>query len=111
MHELAITENILDIALKHVKGQRITGVYLVIGQWSSIVDDSVQFYWDTISKGTLAEGAHLHFRHIPTLLQCRDCDLRFTPTQDNYTCPDCGSLRIKVIEGEEFYLESIEVLT
>jgi hydrogenase nickel incorporation protein HypA/HybF len=111
MHELAITENILEIALKHAEGHRITDLYLVIGQLSSIVDDSVQFYWDTISQGTPAEGAKLHFRRIPTELQCRDCEHRYTPTEDNFTCPRCNSLRVKVVAGEEFSIEAIEVIT
>jgi len=111
MHELAITENILDIAQKHAKGQRITDLHLVIGQMSSIVDDSVQFYWDTISQGTSAEGANLHFRRIPTEFKCRDCEVRYTPIKDDYACPNCGSLRLIIVAGEEFYLESIEVIT
>lgn len=111
MHELAVTENILDITLKHAKGQKVTDIYLIIGQLSSIVDDSVQFYWDTISKGTLAESAKLHFKRIPTQLLCRDCQNRFSPLPDIYTCPVCGSSRVMVVAGEEFYLESIEVTT
>jgi len=111
MHELAITENILDITLKHANGQKVTDLYLVIGQLSSIIDDSVQFYWDTISKGTLAEGAELHFKRIPTELLCRDCQTHFSPGPDNYACPKCGSNRVMIVAGEEFYLESIEVTT
>ena len=64
MHELSITESILDITLRHARqagAGRVTNLYLVIGQLASIVDDSVQFYWDIVAKGTLAEGAHLHF--------------------------------------------------
>jgi hypothetical protein len=57
MHELPVTESILDIAVKHARqanAQRIADIYLVIGQLSSIVDDSIQFYWDIIAKDTLA---------------------------------------------------------
>jgi hydrogenase nickel incorporation protein HypA/HybF len=111
MHELAITENILDIALKHANNQRITDIYLVIGQLSSIVDDSVQFYWDSIGQGTIAEGAKLHFKRIPTELQCRECQHRFAPIKDNYACPKCGSLKVFIVAGEEFYVEAIEVTT
>jgi hydrogenase nickel incorporation protein HypA/HybF len=111
MHELAITQSILDIALRHaVKagGNRITDLYLVIGQLSSIVDDSVAFYWDIISKDSLAEGARLHFRRIPAELLCRDCQRRFSPNED-LACPECRSSRIRVVAGDEFYLESIGV--
>lgn len=112
MHELSVTESILEIATRHAKGanaSRITGLNLVIGQLSSIVDDSVQFYWDIIAQGTLAEGATLKFRRIPVELGCLDCDEKFHPSTENMACPACGGIRIKVLSGDEFFVESIEV--
>jgi hydrogenase nickel incorporation protein HypA/HybF len=112
MHELSVTESILEIAVRHARtagATRITDLYLVIGDLSSIVDDSVQFYWDQLSQNTLAEGSRLHFRRIPTELLCLSCDRRYTPARDDFACPSCGGMRIKVVAGEEFYLESIEV--
>jgi hydrogenase nickel incorporation protein HypA/HybF len=114
MHELSVTESILDITLHHAaqaNAKRVTAIYLVIGQLSSIVDDSVSFYWDIISKGTLAEGAGLHFQRIATEMQCLACNQRYQPNNKHLACPHCGSYQVKVIAGEEFYLESIEVET
>ncbi len=112
MHELAITESILEITLRHAgqaQASKVTDLYLVIGQLSSIVDDSVQFYWDIISKDTPAEGATLHFRRIPVELVCLNCARRYTPEGEDFACPDCHSEQIKVATGEEFFLESIDV--
>ncbi len=112
MHELAVTESILDITLKHAgqaQASRVTDLYLVIGQLSSIVDDSVQFYWDIISKDTAAQGAQLHFRRVPVELVCLNCAKRYSPAGEDFACPDCHSEQIKVVAGEEFFLESIEV--
>ena len=114
MHELAVTESILDIALRHAPNKettRITGVYLVIGQLASIVDDSVQFYWDILSKGTVAEGSQLHFKRIPAELVCLDCNRRYQASEGELACPECGSARIHVVAGDEFYLEAIDVET
>jgi hydrogenase nickel incorporation protein HypA/HybF len=112
MHELPVTESILSIATRHAQdagAPRITDVYLVIGQLSSIVDDSVQFYWDILSKDTLAEGAQLHFRRIPTEMVCQNCNHRYGPEGDDLACPRCGGVNIKVVAGEEFFLEAIDV--
>lgn len=111
MHELSVTQSILEIALRHAHragGQRITNLYLVIGQLSSVIDDSVQFYWDFISKDTLAEGAKLHFKRIPAELRCLECHTQFS-LDENLTCPGCDGTQIRVVAGDEFYLESIEV--
>jgi hydrogenase nickel incorporation protein HypA/HybF len=114
MHELPITESILDIAVRH--GQQasavcVTDLYLVIGQLSSIIDDSVQFYWDIISRDTICEGATLHFERIPAQLRCLDCNHTYGFEHELTACPNCNGSRVKVIAGEEFQLQSIEVET
>jgi hydrogenase nickel incorporation protein HypA/HybF len=112
MHERAITESLLEIALRHANqagATRITGLYLVIGQLSSFIDESVQFYWDILSENTLAEGARLHFRRIPVEMACLECEDRFQPAGEDFSCPRCASTRVKVIAGEEFLLEAIDI--
>jgi len=112
MHELAVTESVLEIAIRHAreqKARKITNLYLVIGQWSNVVDDSVQFYWDIISEGTIAKGATLHFRRVKVELICQDCGQEYQPANDNLACPKCGSTHVKVKTGEEFSLEAIDV--
>jgi hydrogenase nickel incorporation protein HypA/HybF len=112
MHEMAVTQSILDIALAHAAqngAARVTALNLVIGQLSSIVDDSVQFYWDIISRDTLCEGAVLHFQRLPARLACRDCECEYALSGELEACPNCGSFRVRVIAGDEFRLESIEI--
>jgi hydrogenase nickel incorporation protein HypA/HybF len=110
LHELAVTQSILEIALRYAEGvSRITQLNLVIGDLSSVVDDSVQFYWDIVSQGSVAEGAKLNFKRIPTRLQCNECGQGFGPDGRVYTCPHCGGLQVTVVAGREFRLESIEV--
>lgn len=112
MHELAITEEILRIAVEHAEragATRIVDINLVIGELSSVVDDSVQFYFDFISPGTVAEGAELHFRRVPARLRCRACGHEFEPASTDWRCPSCRTIGGDVIAGREFNMESIEV--
>lgn len=111
---MPVTESVLEIALRYAQqagATRVTDLYLVIGQLSSIVDDSVQFYWDIIAKDTLAEGARLHFRRIPAEFLCLDCGHSYAPGDEILACPNCQSVRIKVTAGDEFRLESIDIDT
>ena len=111
MHELAVTEQIKEIALRHAQAagaERVTDLYLVIGDLSSIVDDSVQFYWDFVSEGTAAAGACLHFRRIPAEMACQACGHQYSP-DEALLCPRCESGRVRVVAGDEFFLEAIEV--
>jgi len=112
MHELAVTENILSIALKHAEqnqAARVTDINITIGQLSSIVDDSIQFYWDIVSEETICHGAKLHFKRIPAEFFCTDCKTQFAMNQELAPCPNCGSFRVRIVTGEEFFLDSIEI--
>lgn len=112
MHELAVTESILEISLRHAQkagAARITDIHLVIGALSSIIDDSVQFYWDTIAAGSIAQGATLHFQRIPAEMTCLACSETFQPAADTFTCPRCHSPAVKVTRGDEFRLDSIDI--
>jgi hydrogenase nickel incorporation protein HypA/HybF len=112
MHELSVTESLLDIALRHAQAanaNKITVLNIHVGQLSSIVDDSVQFYWDLVAKDSIAEGAQLNFVRIPTRLRCQDCEHEYQPGEEQFNCPACGSQNIQIIAGKEFFLESIEV--
>ena len=112
MHELAITQSILDICLQHAEdasAKKITDINLVIGQFSSTVDDSVQFYWDMIAEGTIAHGAILHFNRIPGEMTCRMCGHVFQPSDRAFDCPSCGSVQVRITKGEEFRVDSIDV--
>lgn len=112
MHELSVTESLLKIALEHAEranAQRVTDLNIVMGELASMVDDSIQFYWEIIAKGTIAEQATLHFLRIPAELQCQTCFEKYHPTDRELACPKCNGVNTKIIAGEEFALESIDV--
>jgi hydrogenase nickel incorporation protein HypA/HybF len=112
MHELSIAEAILEITLRHAgqaNARHVVAIDLVIGELSSVIDDSLQFYWDIISKGTPAEGARLCFHHQAIELKCVTCNNIYQPGGDDFSCPACNSMQIDILTGEEFYLSSIDV--
>ena len=112
MHELSVTESLLKIAVEHAEkanAGRVTDLHIVIGDLASMVDDSIQFYWDIIAKDTIAEQATLHFRRVPAQLQCNTCSEKYQPTDKELICPNCHGIGARIISGEEFFLESIDV--
>jgi len=113
MHEYPIVESLLRVALEHAEAAnaaRINALNLALGQSSSIEEDSVRFYWEGLAKGTIAEGATLHFRRVPTTFRCFSCGAEFAlgnPSEQQ--CPYCRSAQVQVIEEEELRLESLDV--
>ena len=112
MHEMAVTQSILDIAVQHAQqagASRITRIHLVVGEMSGIVDDSMQLYFDFLSKDTMAESAQLSFDRRPAVYRCRECNTTYHPEGFSWECPACDTLSFEVISGREFQVESIEV--
>jgi len=113
MHELAITEEILSLVVAEAEknnATKVKHVKLMIGEMTGIVNDSVLFYFNEISKGTIAEEARLSFTRILAAGRCRDCGNEFAVKDFVWACPRCGSLNIDIAAGKELYLESIEVI-
>ena len=112
MHEFSITESVLTMAIEKAKeanASKITRINLVIGDLSGVVGDCVQFYFDHISKDTIANGAELVFETVGTKLRCRKCNREFTPDGLEWLCPVCHESGTEITSGRECYMESIEV--
>lgn len=112
MHELSITEGILNTALNEARrsnAAKITGIVLGMGQLSSVVPECVQEYFDMLSEDTIAYGAKLTFNYIPAVLKCRECNNRFPLKHMRLICPACNSQKVEIVEGREFYIDRLEV--
>lgn len=109
MHEFKITQNLLDLALKRANSKQIRRVNLRIGPFSDDREESIRFYWKDLAKGSLGEGAKLHFEHIPVEMKCLDCTGTFYLDNETSMCKFCDSERLQLFSGEDVRLESIEV--
>ena len=112
MHELGVTENIVNITLAkagEAQANKVIQINLVVGELSGFVPDCIQFYFDSLSKDTIAQGAVLHFESVPTQLRCRNCSTIFHPQDTLWSCPKCGGQSVEIFKGRELYIESVEV--
>lgn len=112
MHELSVTEGILNTALDEARKlgvSRIIRIKLAVGELSGIVPECVQEYFDILSEDTAACGARLDFTVLPAMLCCRECGSKFRMEHMRLRCPVCMSGKADIIQGKEFYLEAMEV--
>jgi len=112
MHELGVTENIVNISLTkagEAQAKKVIRINLVVGELSGFVPDCIQFYFDFLSKDTIAQGAVLHFESVPAQLRCRNCSMIFQPQDTLWSCPECGGQSVEIFTGRELYIESMEV--
>ncbi len=109
MHEMSITQGIIDLCLEHAGGRRVHSLDVEIGKLSSAVPEAIEFCFEAISRETLLEGARLTIIRIPGLGRCEECGQE-TPLEELYDpCRHCGSNRITIVAGEEMRVREIEV--
>ena len=112
MHELAITEKILEIAVpkaKEMGAKRIVSINLKLGELSDIVPDCIERYLEYSAKGTIAEGAKVKSSRIPIRILCRECGWEGEVSRKDFKCQACGSLNVKLTQGREYYIDFLEV--
>ena len=112
MRELLLIQSILTKALlqrNESNAKRIKTVQLAMGEIAELDQNSIQQHWEQITKDTAAEQAQLHFRFIKAEVQCMSCFIKYHPIDGMILCPHCGGYGAKILSGEEFYLESVEL--
>lgn len=109
MHEMSITQGIIDLCLEHSDGRRILSLDVEIGELSNVVPEAIEFCFEACSRGTLLEGARLNISRIPGRALCQECGAE-TAVADLYAaCGNCGSFQLKITTGEEMRVREIEV--
>jgi hydrogenase nickel incorporation protein HypA/HybF len=114
MHEGILTEDLFGHVLIHAKeanARHVTRVKVTIGALSDYTAESIQFYWDSLAPGTIAEGAVLEFETAPGTAKCNTCGEEFEIAEAFATCPKCGAFPVNVTGGNGVYLSSLEVET
>lgn len=112
MHELAITQGIVNFALEEAarrEAERVTALTVAVGALSGIVPDCIETYFSLVAEGTLAEGAKLTFRRIPARVRCIDCKAESELLDFRLRCPACTSRSVELLSGREAYIESMEI--
>jgi len=118
---VGIVETVSGVAVQH-KATRIKKVELVVGDFSMLQYDQLQFAFEIASEGTLAEGAELIIEGQKGEIECLECKYKGVIEKSNkevdhlvvdlvniFECPKCHSNRTKISGGRDIYVKNIEV--
>ena len=108
MHEMALTQSVVDAVCEHAAGRRVDSVALQIGALCAVVPDAMQFCFELATEGTVADGARLDVTIEPGSARCRSCAHTFEMTDLILLCP-CGSADVEVLAGRDLRILSMEV--
>ena len=111
MHEMAIAEGVLDIALSHARthaAQRIERIHLLLGELSGVETEALSLAFRTLVRGSMAETAQLTWERLPLRGRCHDCGKERALRPQDCLCPDCGG-GMEIISGREMRVDYIEM--
>jgi hydrogenase nickel incorporation protein HypA/HybF len=108
MHELAITQEVVEIVCAKARDRKIRRVVLEIGKLSAVLPDAIQFCFDLCAAGTLAEGARLEILEPDGRARCRSCSAEVILDRPFGRCR-CGSTDLEWVSGEELRVKELEV--
>ncbi|MGI6548676.1 MAG: hydrogenase maturation nickel metallochaperone HypA [Syntrophomonadales bacterium] len=116
MHELAVTEGMLKVVLRHAelnRAKKVVGITLRIGEMSDIVDEWLKRYFDYLSRDTIAEGAEIIIERSPAVFRCGDCGEEYIVKlkgEYKFSCPECSTNNVDLIAGREFLVQELKVV-
>jgi len=112
MHEYSVVQALLN-QCEEVAAQndatKVTKVITKIGVMSGIETHLLQTAFDTFKEGTICAEAEFIQNVQKLKLECKECGNVFEVDEVRYFCHKCESLRVKVLDGEDMYLMSLEM--
>jgi hydrogenase nickel incorporation protein HypA/HybF len=108
MHEVAITQEIVAIAIRQAEGARVKRVVIEIGRLTAVLPDAVRFCFEACAEGSPVAGAELDIIVVPGRGRCRACGNEQALDQPLGLCP-CGKTEFDWLAGEELRVKSVEV--
>ena len=112
MHEYSIVQSLLDSCEEHARANnstKVTKVIIKIGVLSGVEPDLLQTAFDTFKEKTVCDKAEFIINHQKVIISCLSCNEESTLEKNEFLCPKCQSNQVKVMDGEDMYLMSLEM--
>jgi hydrogenase nickel incorporation protein HypA/HybF len=113
MHEMSLAvsmiEQLAEVLQKEGGLSRVESINLEIGAMSGVEKEAFEFVFPFAAEGTVAEGAVLIFEEVLLELRCNSCGRLHVSEDPLMMCPDCASVDVTVLRGEDFKIKTMEV--
>lgn len=121
MHELAISSAIVDTAVRHAAGRKLSAVHVQLGALRQVVPKSLSFYFEISGRDTVCEGAELELELLRGLMRCTECAHEWDPAPEplyegdplamlpQFRCPECNAAGAEILRGNELMVDSIDI--
>lgn len=110
MHEFALAEDIIKTIQSRVTADlgKIIRINIDVGAFSGVVPDSLEFGLIIIMNEQKNHRVDISINQIPTRARC-ECGREYEISDLFENCPDCQSLKRKIISGMDVVIQSVEI--
>jgi len=123
MHEFSIIQNVIRRAVEEAdknEAKSVKSLTIQLGEMLFVSEDAAQLAFETLSKGTILEGAKLTVEQVHSHVKCPKCgysghadDL---PSHEEFhsagmpmlECPKCGAF-LEIEGGQECTIKNIVI--
>jgi hydrogenase nickel incorporation protein HypA/HybF len=112
MHELSLAESMRELIeeqAEHEKFETVEVIFLEVGKLSHVEAEAMQFCFESVMKGTVAEGAELIISHPQGIGECRNCQKQSKIDHLYDPCSHCGEFGLDIVQGDQVRITSIKV--
>ena len=112
MHEYSVVQALLNQCEEVARENNATKVIKIIvkiGVMAGIEIHLLQVAFDTFKEGTICKDSELIINPQKLKLECKECGNIFEVDEVRYFCIKCESLRVKILDGEDMHLMSLEM--
>jgi len=112
MHEMALARSIVEIVEEHAvraSAKSVRIIRLSIGALSHVEPRALEFGFEAVAHGTVAEGANLVIERPAGKAWCTDCSEEVGVASRAAPCPKCGGHKWVLTEGDDMRVVDLEV--
>ncbi|WP_456393429.1 hydrogenase maturation nickel metallochaperone HypA [Persephonella sp.] len=114
MHEFSVVQSLMGLIERHAQennAKSVSKVVVKIGKMSGIEPHLLKIAFDTFKEKTICENANLEMVIQDVVALCEDCKKEFIVENNRFVCPFCGGFNLRILDGEDMYLLSLELET
>jgi hydrogenase nickel insertion protein HypA len=112
MHEYSVVQALLEqiegIAAEN-EATKVTKIITKIGVMSGIEAHLLELAFNTFKEKTICDGAEFVMNIQPLVIECLECKETSELDKAHYYCQKCESTNVKVVDGEDMFLMSLEM--
>lgn len=113
MHEMALAESIRGIVEDQARMHGFKAVRrlrIEIGRFAGVEKSALEFCFEAVMQGGVAQGAVIEFIDLPGFATCFDCMKTVEIVERFDPCPICGGERLVPMAGSEMRIKDMEVV-